>query len=166
MELSKWFDYQLRSTLDGFIWSVQQLPQERWYAFPPIELGEWSAAQHVLHMLEYEQGLALPSMYQWLGAPPPGPEADVQNGEQDLPPMDEMLSQFRQVRESEIGLLSKFKDQDWHSLRRTTFWGEVNLYWLVCKTYQHTAEHTHDILRLGLFWDRIRGRRLNRVKGE
>jgi len=30
MELSQWFDYQLRSTLDGFIWAVNQLPKECW----------------------------------------------------------------------------------------------------------------------------------------
>jgi len=165
MELSKWFGYQLRSTLDGFIWSVQQLAEERWYTAPPRELGEWSAAQHVLHMLVYEQSLALPSMYQWLGAPPVVREADRENVEENFPLMDEMLSQFRQVRESEIGLLARFEAKDWNSLRRTTFWGEVSLYWLVCKTYQHTAEHTHDILSLSLFWDRILGRRLSQVKG-
>jgi hypothetical protein len=38
-----------------------------------------------------------------------------------------MLSQFKQVRESEIDLLSKFEDSDWNSHKRTTFWGEVSL---------------------------------------
>lgn len=155
MEFAKWFDYQLRSTLDGFLWAVQQLPSERLYALPPTPLGEWSAAQHVFHMLVYEQKSALPSMYQWLGSPPVAREADSKKIEQELPPIEEMLSQFRQVRESEIGLLPRFEDGDWNSNRPTTFWGEVSLYWLVCKTYQHTTEHTHDILRLGLFWDRI-----------
>jgi len=55
MELSKWFEYQLQSTLDGFIWAVQQLPKERLYSSPPPALGEWSASQHILHMLEYEK---------------------------------------------------------------------------------------------------------------
>lgn len=155
MELSKWFDYQLHSTLDGFIWAVHQLPKERWYALPPISLGEWSAAQHVFHMLVYEQKLALPSMHQWLGAPPVPREVNSKDVEQSLPPVEDMLSQFRQVREAEIEILAKFKEDDWSSIQRTTFWGEVSLYWLVCKTYQHTAEHMHDILSLGLFWDRI-----------
>ena len=32
-------------------------------------------------------------------------------------------------------------------------WGPVTLSWVVSKTYQHTAEHTGDILRIALFWD-------------
>ena len=155
MKLAKWFDYQLRSTLDGFLWAVQRLPKERQYALPPSPLGEWSAAQHVFHILTYEQKLAWPTMYQWLGAPPVAREVDSKQVEPELPPMEEMLSQFKQVRESEITMLSKFEDADWNSVRSTTFWGDVSLYWLVCKTYQHTNEHIHDILRLELFWDRI-----------
>jgi hypothetical protein len=155
MELSKWFDYQLRSTLDGFLWAVQQLPRERLYALPPSPLGEWSAAQHVFHMLTYEQKLALPTMYQWLGAPPVAREVNGKQAEEELPAVEEMLSQFKQVRESQLAMLLKFEDADWNFVRSTTFWGEVSLYWLVCKTYEHTNEHTHDILRLVLFWDRI-----------
>lgn len=153
MELSKWFDYQLRSTLDGFIWAVQQLPAERWSAIPPAPLGEWSAAEHVFHILEYEERLALPSMHQWLGAPPAG--RHVNQGKQDLPPIEEMLTRFERVRHEEIDLLPKFSEAAWNSKQRTTFWGDVSLYWLVCKTYQHITEHTHDILRFSLFWDRI-----------
>ena len=153
MELSKWFDYQLRSTLDGFIWAVQQLPDERLYAIPPAPLGEWSAAQHVFHMLEYEQNLALPTMHQWLGAHPVN--RLEHQGDRDLPPVDEMLVRFEQVRREEIDLLPKFSPEVWEAKQETTFWGEVSLYWLVCKTYQHTNEHTHDVLRLSLFWDRV-----------
>ena len=154
MELSKWFDDQLRSTLDGFIWAVRQIPAERWYATPPSSLGEWSAAQHLFHMLEYEEKLALPSMQQWLGAPP---VADARV-DQDLLSVEEMLSQFKYIRHEEINLLPSFSNEAWDSKRKTTFWGEVSLYWLVCKTYQHTMEHTHDVLRLSLFWDRIMAR--------
>jgi hypothetical protein len=153
VELSKWFDYQLRSTLDGFIWAVQQLSNERLYAIPPVPLGEWSAAQHVFHMLEYEERLALPSMHQWLGAPPV-PRYQNQ-GEQDLPVVEEMLAQFEQIRQEEIDLLPRFSEEAWEAKQKTTFWGAVSLRWLVGKTYQHTLEHTHDLLRLSLFWDRI-----------
>ena len=34
-----------------------------------------------------------------------------------------------------------------------TGWQDVALYWVVSKTFQHTAEHTHDLMRLVLFWD-------------
>ena len=154
MELSTWFDYQLRSTLDGFTWAVRQYPAERLYLVPPspLGLGEWSVAQHVFHLLEYEERLTLPSMYQWLGAPAPVRHGG--QGEGELPPIEEMLTQFERVREQEIKLLSQFSQELWESKRTTTFWGDVALHWLVSKTYQHTLEHTHDILSLTLFWDR------------
>jgi hypothetical protein len=153
MELSQWFDYQLRSTLDGFVWAVRQVPQERLYTLPPASLGEWSAAQHVSHMLDYEERLALPSMAQWLGVPPVIPEDSERGIEQDPPSLDGKLAQFEQVRQAEISLLSKFDHDAWGKVMRTTFWGDVSLFWLVCKTYQHTAEHTHNVLSLTLFWD-------------
>jgi hypothetical protein len=33
------------------------------------------------------------------------------------------------------------------------FWGNVTLLWLVSKTFQHTAEHIHDVMSMALFWD-------------
>ena len=154
MDLSQWFDYQLRSTLDGFIWAVHQVPKERLYTLPPTPLGEWSAAQHVFHMLEYEERFALPSMYQWLGVPPGIPEEGEKGIEQNPPQIEEKLSQFERVREAEISMLPKFDSITWSTIQKTTFWGDVSLYWLVCKTYQHTVEHTHNVLGLTLFWDR------------
>jgi hypothetical protein len=159
MELSKWFDSQLRSTLDGFIWSVQQVPKERWYASPPAPLGEWSAAQHIFHMLHYEEKLALPSMQQWLGVPAAAREEADEETWNNPPPIERMLDQFNAVRLTEIDLLPSFDETAWRSAQKTTFWGEVSLYWLVCKTYQHTLDHTQDILGLALFWDRVLARR-------
>lgn len=151
MERSHWFEYQLRSTLDGLLWAARQLPNERFSALPPVALGEWSASEHVLHMLDYEKNLALPSMHQWLGDPAPARRATEGNP----PRMEEMLAEFERVRQEEIALLSKFDDETWDRMQNTAFWGEVSLWWLVSKTFQHTLEHTHDILRLVLFWDRI-----------
>ena len=155
MDSLKWFDYQLRSTLDGFLWSVQQVPEGRWHAFPPAQLGEWSAAQHIFHMIHYEKKLALPSMYQWLGAPPAVREEVDEETWDNPPPIEVMLDQFKVVRLAEIDLLPNFDEMAWRSTRETTIWGEVSLYWLVCKTYQHTLDHTQNILRLALFWDRV-----------
>ncbi|RPJ25132.1 MAG: DinB family protein [Chloroflexi bacterium] len=158
MDLLKWFDSQLRSTLDGFIWSVRQIPEERWYAFPPAPLGEWSAAQHIFHMVHYEKKLALPSMHQWLGAPPAVREEADEEIWNHPPAIKLMLDQFNEVRLAEINLLPSFDEMAWQSTQKTTFWGEISLYWLVCKTYQHTLDHTQDILRLALFWDRMLAR--------
>jgi len=153
MELSQWFEYQLRSTLDGFVWAVQQVPEQHLYFPPPPQLGEWSAVQHVVHLLEYEERFALPTMSQWLGVPPVIPEEMERPVEPNPPLVEEKLAQLKQVRQAEISLLSKFDPADWNTVRRTTFWGDVSLFWVVCKTYQHTAEHTHNVLSLILFWD-------------
>jgi hypothetical protein len=153
MERSQWFEYQLRSTLDGFLWAVGQLPQERLYVLPPAALGEWSASQHLLHMLHYEKNLALPSMYQWLGEPPAVRKAEGEEERHGPSTIAKLMTEFEQVRQAEIALLNNFEDDQWDSTQNTTFWGEVSLFWLVSKTYQHTLEHTHDILRLVLFWD-------------
>lgn len=158
MEFVKWFDAQLRSTLAGFIWSIQQVPKEHWYTSPPAPLGEWSAAQHIFHMVHYEEKLALPSMQQWLGAPPAVREESDEESWANPPPMERMLERFNEVRLAEINLLPSFDERTWSSTQKTTFWGEVSLYWLVCKTYQHTLDHTQDILRLVLFWDRTLAR--------
>ncbi len=158
MDLWKWFDTQLQTTLDGFVWAVHQVPEERWYAAPPAPLGDWCAAQHISHMVDYENKLALPSMHQWLGAPPPVREA-VEQEERDSPaPVETMLAQFSEVRLAEIDLLARFAETAWKSTQKTTFWGEVSLYWLVCKTYQHTLDHTKELLALALFWDRCLAR--------
>ncbi len=153
MELSQWFDSQLRSTMDGFIWAVQQVPTERLQITPPKQLGEWSAAQHVFHMLDYEQRFVLPSMAQWLGVPAVIPE-DTESGLEANPSsVEAQLTQFGRVRQAQINMLPKVDQAAWSSIQRTTFWGDISLYWLVTKTLQHTAEHTHNVLSLTLFWD-------------
>ena len=153
MGLSEWFEHQLRSTLDGFIWAAQQVPPERIYFPPPPQLGEWSVVQHVVHMLEYEERYAIPAMSQWLGVPPAIPEELERTKEPNPPLMEEKLARFERVRRVEIDMLSKFDRNAWNRIQRTTFWGDVSLYWLVCKTYQHTLEHTNNLLCLTLFWD-------------
>ncbi len=64
-----------------------------------------------------------------------------------------ILEQFRAVRAEQIALLPQFDDHLWHEARETEFWGTVNLRWVATKTYQHTSEHIHDVLRIALFWD-------------
>src|ERR1051325_3876025 len=104
-------------------------------------------------MLDYEERYVLPSMAQWLGAPPVIPE-DTETGlEATLSSVEEQLIQFKRVRQAQINMLPKLDQAAWNSIQRTTFWGNVSLYWLVTKTLQHTAEHTHNILSLVLFWD-------------
>jgi hypothetical protein len=151
MNTTQWFQFQLQASGEGFVWGVEQVPSERRALLPPARFGEWTAARHVFHMLFYEQTIALPSMQQWLGGPlPVDLDEDVAwTGEnQDT---DRLLARFKQVRAEQIALLPRFEAADWQSTREAV-WGPRSLLWVVSKTYQHTAEHTHDVMRLALFW--------------
>ncbi|HEY6542154.1 MAG TPA: DinB family protein [Ktedonobacteraceae bacterium] len=140
---------------EGFLWAVEQVPPDRLWLAPPKLLGEWNAARHVFHMLYYEENAVVPCMKIWLGQSSTVSEADFDEdgawGEgQDL---QTMFTDFRRVRAAQLELLPNFNEQLWHEARPTPFWGDVTLLWLVSKTFQHTAEHTHDVMRMALFWD-------------
>jgi len=97
-----------------------------------------------------------PSMGQWLGKPYPSTVNNFDEDEDaawgnghDLEPM---LADFREIRAEQIALLPNFDAQTWNETRNTV-WGKQTLKWVVTKTFQHTAEHTHDVLRMDLFWD-------------
>ncbi len=153
MNLSQWFHDQLQASADGFVWGAQQVPPARRNARPPEALGEWTAARHIFHMGFYEQNTALPSMLQWLGKPLPVDSVaeDVAWGE-GTDNVESLLAEFTKVRAEQIQMLARFDDAAWNSTRDTV-WGPVSLLWVVSKTFQHTAEHTSDILRIALFWD-------------
>jgi hypothetical protein len=153
MNLSEWFHDQLQATADGFVWGAQQVPNARRNVRPPGALGEWTAARHIFHMVFYEENIALPTMYQWLGKPLPleGVAEDVAWGE-GSDNVENLLAGFTKVRNEQMQLLARFDDLTWNSIRET-IWGVVTLRWVVSKTFQHTAEHTGDILRIALFWD-------------
>ena len=153
MNLSQWFNNQLRASADGFVWGVEQVPVERRHSQPPAKLGEWSAARHVFHMLYYEQNVAIPRMQQWLGGPGiAAHELDEGAAWSKAQNVERLLTDFREVRDAQIALLPKFDDTLWYKTRETT-WGPKTLLWVVSKTFQHTAEHTNGVLRLALFWD-------------
>ena len=154
MDLSAWFHSQLQASAEGFIWGVEQIPPERHYARPPRALGEWTAARHVFHMAYYERAIALPSMRQWLGEPRPCvDDADEDRAWNDGNDLDSLVAQFWAGRREQIALLPRFDAALWEE-RREAICGPVTLRWVVSKTYQHTCEHSHDVLCLALFWDR------------
>ena len=150
-ETSRWFSSQLSSSAEGLAWSARQVPLVRHDQRPPANLGEWSAARHVFHMLFYEQNIALPGMRQWLGDPLPEivEEDPAWSGSM---PIDTLLPAFLEIRSQQIALLPQFREEDWQRVCDTN-WGPVTLFWVVSKTYQHTAEHISDVLRIALFWD-------------
>jgi len=155
MKLSQWFQNQLQASADGFVWGVEQVPMDRRTIQPPHpNLGEWTVARHVFHMMFYEQTIALPSMRQWLGEPCPSLEDSDEDAvwgtKQES--IENMFVEFRSVRAEQISLLPKFNDEIWNTTRET-IWEQPTLLWVVSKTYQHSAEHTNDVMRIGLFWD-------------
>jgi hypothetical protein len=149
-----WFREQLQGLADGFVWGAMLVPDERRDVVPPAGLGEWTAARHVFHLVHYEQTIALPSMRQWLGEGKPdvsGPAEEVawRRADRDV---GRLIAAFRSVREAEIALLDAFDGDAWVS-SRPTLWGPMSLGWVVTKTFQHTAEHISDVMRIALFWD-------------
>jgi len=154
MNFSQWFLEQLQASADGFKWGTEQVPETRRNVQPPKGLGEWTVTRHVFHLWYYEQTIALPSMRQWLGsAIPPTEELDEDVAwEHNQDSIENLLDQFQKVRAEQIALLPKFDDSAW-STTCEAVWGPRTLLWVVSKTYQHTAEHTNDVMRIGLFWD-------------
>jgi hypothetical protein len=158
MDYSAWFQQHLQTSADGFVWAVEQVSEVRRYAAPPRALGEWHVARHLFHMLDYERQIAVPVMRQWLGAPPAVVNWDEEaNWEANCAiPMAGLLEEFRAVRREQLAMLPQIGAQTWHEPQMTG-WGPVPLLWVVTKTFQHTNEHTHDVLRLALFWDYFAG---------
>jgi hypothetical protein len=100
--------------------------------------------------------IALPSIRQWLGEQFTLAEEDYNEEEAwgNGKNLETMLVDFRKVRAEQIVLLPNFDEPMWNETRDTV-WGKVSLKWVVTKTFQHTAEHTHDVLSMALFWDMI-----------
>lgn len=60
--------------------------------------------------------------------------------------VDTMRSSLRLLRADQIALASHAPDGLWCE-ERQALWGTVTLQWVTTKTYQHTLEHTDEILR-------------------
>lgn len=162
MSLSIWFGGQLHSSMENFLWSLGEVPTARLFLTPPHGLGDWSAAQQLFHVLAYERDCVVSSMRQRLGEPKPTvfEESWDENAEWQKAQagvigtnlLDEMQTHFRRVRQAQIDLLPHFTDDHWMQTRDTG-WGDIPLKWLVSKTWQHTYEHTSNVMRIVLFWD-------------
>ena len=150
-EISQWFASQLSSSAEGLVWSARQISLARREQQPPAALGEWSAARHVFHMLFYEQHIALPGMRQWLGGPLPEivDEDPAWTGSEAHPHAAACLFRNSQPGYCPAASIWRRRLETWCHMN----WGPVSFLWVVSKTYQHTAEHINDVLRIALFWD-------------
>ena len=143
--------------MEGFVWAVAQIPQNHLDVSSRPE--RWSVARILYHMAHYEQRLAFPSMLQWCrGAKPvtKGQQEDALDEERTWNnghdhELAALFATFKTVRSQQIELLPHFNEQDWHE-ERDAIWGSVPLVWVVTKTYQHTLEHTDEILKNYLWW--------------
>lgn len=158
--LSAWFYQQIQTSTEGFLWAVELIPQERHYL--PPRPDRWPVARIVYHMLCYDRYIGLPALRQWAGgelstAGLTGSiegdaaleEANWQQGEGHE--VQAMLADFRELRAEQLSLLQQFPESVW-SEERDALWGPVTLKWVATKTYQHTLEHTDEILRSYLWW--------------
>jgi hypothetical protein len=153
LEPADWIPERLSSSATELAWAVHQIPPARHYRSPPRGLGDWHAARHIFHMGYYEQTIALPSLRQWLGgALPIVEDEDEDRAWSGSERVDELLDRFQAVRSEQIVLLAQLDPPDW-GRACDCVWGQVTLAWVVTKTYQHTLEHTNNLLRMALFWD-------------
>jgi hypothetical protein len=162
MNDTTWFQTQLQAGAESFAWAVSQVPAERQLRAPPAPLGDWTLARHVFHLLFYEREVALPHMCLWLGQAMDRAGAPDEDVAWDArAPVGELLEQFQQGRAAQIALLGQVPESAWLQ-PRGTLWGDQTLHWVMTKTYQHTAEHLHEVLSLALFWDAVEARHRRR----
>ena len=157
MQQVQWFQQQLHISIDNFVWAVEQIPQERLYLAP--RPNKWPVARLVYHMTRYDQRLALPSLQQWLGGPLPTVGTQEEDNAEDEHDWDDgnghdigtLLADFKAIRLQQLALFPRFTEQSLNE-KHDAIWGNVSLKWVMIKTYQHTLEHTDEVLRAYLWW--------------
>ncbi len=157
MDTRQQFQTRLQTSIDEFLWAVNLIPQERLYLAP--RPNRWPVARLVFHLASYEEKIALPTMRQWLDEPMPqsvSQEEDARlealawnNGEGHS--MSALIQALISVRAQEILLLGELQESALAESRQAV-WGIYPLQWVLTKTYQHTLEHTDEILRDYLWW--------------
>ena len=173
MDYVQSFTTLLQSSTDTLLWTIQQIPEDLVYAVSPKRPESWSVARHVMHLQFNEEQVVLPCMRRWLSdeqAPLHKDEDDkriehyrayemlVHDEEiawQQAPDIEIWQEKFRDGRQAQVALLTQFTSAVWEETRPTV-WGQVTLRWTITKTYQHTLEHSNDILKYGLYGARLR----------
>lgn len=141
MEQAQWFQQLLQTSMDNFLWAVEQIPHERLHIAP--RPNRWPVARLVYHLTRYEQRLALPSMQQWLGGSQPVVGTQESRYTNIAPRLQGDMF-------STIALFPQFTEQRWNE-KQSAIWGDVSLKWVITKTYQHRLEHTDEVLRAYLW---------------
>ena len=158
MTRTQWFCEQLSNSMTGFVWAVECISTEHWHSLPPRPswLGQWNLAHHVFHMQYQERYVVQASIKDLLRLPLAIGERPGEEGawQQEQRSVEELLQQFQTFRHQTIELISTLSEDEWEKPREEAFWNKpLTIQWTVTKAWQHTLEHTHDVLRLHLFWD-------------
>ena len=154
-----WFQERLRSGAEDFVWAIQQVPTHRREIAPPRpSLGAWTVERHAFHLVYYEETELIPTLRQWLGGPVAvGTMAAEDAAFAQRPALDDLLTQFRSLRELQVTLLEECIALAWDAPRETLWTPSmetpVTARWVLTKSLEHTAVHIHDVLSLALYWD-------------
>jgi hypothetical protein len=158
--LAGWFQERLRTSAEDVVWAVEQVPAHRRGLAPPrASLGEWPVERHAFHLVFYEETEVIPTLRHWLGGPVSVGATDEAEAAAfaQRPPLADLLTQFRALRELQITLVEACATLAWDAPRETLWTSSmetpVTARWLLTKSLQHTAEHVHNILCLALYWD-------------
>ena len=167
------FTNLLQTSGDTLQWAVQQVPVEQFYSVSPRKPESWSVARNVFHVQYYEEHVVLPCMRLWLSGESTERykredatriaryrDYEALAGDEDMawtqaPDIDTLLARFQTFRSEQINLLLQFTPTVWEE-KREAVWGEVTLRWVVTKTYQHTLEHSNDVLKHALYGTGLR----------
>jgi hypothetical protein len=157
MQLVKKFQERLQTSADEFLWAVSLVPQERLFLAPRED--KWPVARLLFHLGLYEKTIALPTMRQWFGGAKPIVGTQEEDEARENQAWNEgqgheitsLSEEFKAGRAEQIALLAKLTDERLQE-RLSVLWGERSLQWVLTKTYQHTLEHTDEVLRSYLWW--------------
>jgi DinB superfamily len=173
MDYTQLFTKLLQSGTDALLWAIQQVPESRLYIVSAKRPESWSVARIVLHIHSQEEQVVLPCMRLWLSEEDAAPYRaeddkrierykdyqmlvhDEEIAWQQAPDMQILQKKFREGRKEQIALLAQVAPEVWEETRETV-WGQVTLRWAIIKTYQHTLEHSNDILKHALYGGELR----------
>ncbi|MEW5980696.1 MAG: DinB family protein [Acidobacteriota bacterium] len=167
---------RLQETQRIIEWAISRVPSHRLLEPPPhgkhpqsdrgfkTYFGEWSALRQLFHLAFYEGMYAVPAMQHCIGGPRPSadlvfpePEleetawADALAGGVDVA---SLLRRLRELRELQVDMLRDIPQEAWQEERVETGLGRVSAEFVVAKTVQHSLEHSNDLMKNALYWER------------
>jgi DinB superfamily len=144
-------------------WALCSVPQERWTAQPPANLGVWPAFRHARHLALRERHLTLPAVSSVLDPSQTLDSAEFERldsaWECQVPDVDELLRGLAETRFELLQRLEAAPDAAWHtSLPEPSplpSAAPLRLDTLLLRARQHELEHLAEIWRVALYWDRV-----------